>query len=1530
MNPLICRHVDNLKSALLSLPATGEEGFEGLLGEALREITGVPFRLARSGSQFGVDGKPTYEGDAICFEGKRYDGAVDSSEVISKIARLSIHDTDVDVWVLGATCQIGTQLTEDARALGAKDGLFVLVLDWSKMDLPPLAVALAMGGVRVQEFLRKHVHKAKLRQQAIAALVAVRTSADFAPHCDRIRVQCNAPAVGWALAQRENADWLIDAFSNRSKAKARFGQPLSPGDTGTLFVHQRKALTDNLLPYLTVASVEPVVCILGGEGYGKSWIVAQSWLALTCKPLMIFMSPNDFAETAGENDVVALLISKLGEQTGNWGSATTQQKWRRRLEQRRGRSESYSPLLIVIIDGINQRPNCDWARIIESFGDQLSQLGGRLVVTARTPYFQSRVRGRLSVRFTEIHVPEWTAVERDEILTGHGIRASDVHPAVASSLRNPRLLGIALELLDKADVTTIEELNISRLLFEHIRMSERDAVVPQPMYECVRQLQKHAQEIVSRLRLKQQEDLKVFEENVGAVADGRFYQAVDGDPARYALKDDGLTLALGLLVIDRLRTAQRNGYILDAELEAILEPVAALDDTAKVILAALTVTAADERFERNIASSLVRGFATLQNPDHTQFPVFAGVAKRRPQGFMQAARALSLAGGRQSNFDWIQEALIVASRYSLAWQEMASEVQSWLSVYSLSPDRGMFAHPANDPQEKVQEEREKRCRKVEENISALSTNERAILRNLTTEEGDLSALSRLGLILLVGKALAPFASSLLNWSFANAVNPDHAAPYKEFGHLVSLNRNDWPQARTALLKVSEKLREAVTSTTGKWTLVNILHATGHPEDGREARSLAEDLTKDRPSLKSWRLIEDYCATDPCDPASEQPENIARTAELYAAIDVSKLRQSMGHTSEDHFFVMARPGIVRFKADIAVTKHREFAANVLSRAGFPLRQGLFELREHNALLTINEAGALIKKWENVKKAGAADGLSARDMWIVSQYLLLLAFPFFSAREQADILLSNETDEDILLDLMARVKTLGKAEFEMLLGSACSEETERKQYLLLALANYASIELSRDTRTRIAALIRSESERVRAQALRAVAQSGDEWLLRQVVESNWRATDSESENGLEEWYGSVALLEAAARELIPHGEALDRISPRLYGRAAAMLDADAAREIARRIDASIYQAAGLGDDLVAPDVEVQIHPNTLYEPGRFSVNEWPVKANDINEAMRRFSESKEAFEERQKRICDSFREFKINLTRAKAGIILDYLSLDEFATVVAADEALANRWHRLFMNIAEAKLPHVHNLVLLLAHALERSASEKAEELFRRVKNSKPLMRFAFGSAGVQLDAIAAWAGARIPALDNLRFQRLDRMGTDHDLSLEVLAALLNGQQELLTTYIEAKVSMEQPSEICRGIMVAGFSDQSEFNDEVLRRYAGSGGLIASAQEAAKYAYRRNVWARHWFEKMCHTDADTDFWRYAILLSKIVDGRFTVWCGDYTQKGNSIRLFGSVAVGKLESRIARWEDQRKRKLFGSEAPAPIFIDGDTVSV
>lgn len=935
------QHIKNLKAALLSLPATGETGFEGLIGAALREITGVPFRLARSGSQFGVDGKAAYERDPVCFECKRYKGRVSRNDVLAKIADVSIKQGEIDIWVLGATTQVGSQLADDARRLGADNGIHVLILDWSTTDQPPLAVALAMGGPRVQGFLKTNIDDVTKLQKAEEALDAVRTSPDFSSHADRIRAECDAPSVGLALAQRANTAWLSDVFSSRKQAKLRFGQPLAPGDKDNVSIRQRKTLIDQLNSLITAAPDNSVVFVLGGEGCGKSWIVTQSWLNLARKPLMLFLTPIDFPDTNRRLDVDELLVTNLVSQTGERDSSSTiQRRWRRRLGQWRNCPATDGLRVIVVIDGINQRSGFPWARIITRIADEVHQLGGRVVVTDRTSDFRHRVEPRLATSATcvEISVPEWTESERDEILAVSGMKPTALHPSVSASLRNPRLLGIALELLSADKISTLEELTVNRLLFEHMRKSEQDSLEQPLATETARTLQECAREFMERVEDGLEDDLTVFDDIV-AVADGRFFQTVEGDPTRIFLTDEGVTLALGFLVLERLRAARRNDRDLGDRLSVILEPLASLGITADVVLAALTVASLDNRFGPDeVVTALIEGFASLQNPDQVSFSAFAGLTKRRLPSFMDAAQALCLSGRYQPNFDWLQEALIAASRDAHCWPSMVDRVHSWLSVYSLSPERGILRLPMPDQQQRVQEQIEKNRIAIEKKVQSLSSCERQILETLKEVEGDLSKLSNLALHLLAGKPLAPFAQSLMRFRFSSALNSDHATPYKEFRHLLSLNRIDWAQTRKALLSESALLRNADVSSTGKWALVTILRATGHSDDGEEADTLVEDLTKGRPRPTSWRRIETYCASDPCDPDSEKPENVAHTARQYGEIDVSKVSIAMGPTSEGLFFAMARPGIARFVPEVAAAKHRELFADVLHRTGFPFARG----------------------------------------------------------------------------------------------------------------------------------------------------------------------------------------------------------------------------------------------------------------------------------------------------------------------------------------------------------------------------------------------------------------------------------------------------------------------------------------------------------------------------------------------------------------------------------------------------------------
>ena len=287
-------------------------------------------------------------------------------------------------------------------------------------------------------------------------------------------------------------------------------------------------------------------------------------------------SPEEFVTIPEGVNWDEVIGKKLITQTEESVAGISEARWRRRFERWRNAEVPQSPRLLVLIDGLNQRPAVTWGRHIDSLVQHTFELGGCTVVTSRSEYFSRYVEPRLMSSVTSIVVPPWTEAERDQVLASKGVAGAKLQPAVANSLLNPRLLGIALTLLDADTLESLEALSVPWLLFEHLRMLDRERADGHSALEFVKMLQGHAKDILARVRSEIADDLTVFE-NLEPAAEGRFFQWVEGEPHRYTLGEQGLTYALGLAVIEELRAAIRNGRDVQEALQTVLEPIAALD-----------------------------------------------------------------------------------------------------------------------------------------------------------------------------------------------------------------------------------------------------------------------------------------------------------------------------------------------------------------------------------------------------------------------------------------------------------------------------------------------------------------------------------------------------------------------------------------------------------------------------------------------------------------------------------------------------------------------------------------------------------------------------------------------------------------------------------------------------------------------------------------------------------------------------------------------------------------------------------------
>lgn len=893
-----------LRSALLALKPTGATGFEGLLAVVLEQIAGQPFRLAKSGLQLGKDGETLISSNHLSFEAKLYKGKINDNEVLTKITRLIASPSPPDLWVLGATVEVGAQLGEPLQMAALLNGIGILVLDWpSTSPLPPLAVACALAPEECAAFLTKQVKDAALVIQAVTALRVIGQAADFERRAAAIAAEVQATSLGLASARDANAKWLQQAFSDRAQARASFGQALAPNAASSMRFRARTALSQQVRTQICAPPSRGILALIGGEGRGKTWLFAEAWLELDQRPLTILVPAVDMKSVAAYGDFVPFLISKIIQQTDDRDDEQTRRRWERRLRSWAKSDNGSQPRFILCVDGLNQQPRFEWPRWLDDAAANVELYGGSLVITVRKGFFDERLRRSLNAPVTPIIVPEWSSAELNELLEEKGIAPSKLTLAVHERLRNPRILAIAFDLLDNTQIQNFTELSVDRLLFEHIRSSARDGTPPEPPKQFVARLAGHAQEIIDRTARQETEDRLIFDHfgsaegryelttDLLAVTAEHFFHPLPDEGGLYTLSEEGLSLALGLAIVGTLRKAERNSRDVLEALNVLLEPISALDKTADAVFSALMAVSVDEDCPTPVVRALFAGFLGLQNIDEGYFKPFVGVVRNTSSEAMASLEELIVSKRHVASMDWLPAALSELREHPEVWASIAARLDRWLRYFSLDPSLSVFARVQDEGREKYDEKTREEGEKLDHRRSALTVEEQTFLRDEMIERSDVDPgkLAAVAFDLLAGKPLQPFSVALVAHAFSSALHSSIRSPYAEYTALVRFNQNDWTETREDLLRHASFMRAACASSTSKWALVHILRAVSTEDDAREAERLVEELTADRERMPGWRLVEDYCASDPCDPASTPPHNIGETAKRRNGTVISRSR-----------------------------------------------------------------------------------------------------------------------------------------------------------------------------------------------------------------------------------------------------------------------------------------------------------------------------------------------------------------------------------------------------------------------------------------------------------------------------------------------------------------------------------------------------------------------------------------------------------------------------------------------------------------
>ncbi len=1497
--------LEYLKTTLLQLKATGSDGFEGLMGFAISKITGIPMRLAASGTQFGVDGASMCKSDAITFEAKRYENNIPRESVITKIADLARRKDYPDVlWILGATHSIKNQLVDDLQKDGENNGISVLIFDWSDTDLPSLAVILASIVDEITEWISEHLKLSKIDSKKLKkTLSKIKKDKGFTKQWSAIKQHLEVSSLATENAIKANKKWLKETFSDRSSAKLYFDQPLSPYDNTQSFL-PRTAL---LQKAQQAVSNDPLI-ILGEEGCGKSWLMAQ--LCAEHDGLSIIISAENF-EKFSPNEFEECILRQLSLQAGEQATDYEIKRWKNRFDA----WEKHPPKkeFWVAIDGINQRASVPWDKYITRLTTLLDKKGGKLIISSRPEFFERTVANTAKLK-NIMQVNSWSENERDTILNNCGIEKKWLDETALNSLLNPRLLDIAISVLPASDDNAWRGLTVHRLLFEHIRKTQIDSIEDESPDALSEKLSKHASQLLDQIKNGNITSFP-FENEARFVAETRFFETVKGPKRKYKLKNDGLELALGFAIVDRLWEAYDNIESFNTEAEKMLDPILSLDATASVILAALTVCAFDnERFETVIFECLMKNFLHLQNLDEKQHPAFLEIVSERPESAMNIAKYFALSWQKPINNDWLVNVSLNLSLEDKTSETAIKSICEWFLCVNINAEDQQRSYGRLN--EKDKEKAAKKQLEINKNIEDFSTFEAEVFRHCEPVSGDVDALYRLGLQLLSGKPLAPIVPHFLHLGMGLSLNSCAYNARSDFIELMRFNRVDPLETIKAIHTSAKPLFSDDTSTIGKWMLVRMLFATGLQEDAEKATDLAKKLRDDWPIFENKTFIERYCSVDPCNPNSSHPDNVSNTTDQYAELSLGNIRINRSQTSDDRFRQDALPALSRFSKDIAIGKNREIIEAILKRNGSHLRQIVLCDTFLIPLVTKDVANRIIKR---AKSDNILSEINDREHQVLLGYMLYFVFHQLSGNQQLEVITNAPFKGQFLpLDLTLSMRAPDEKEVLVLLQNTSDEPDYDIVFAALTLIANTYQTISKELEKAIVDYIDSSESSVRATIFEIAIHCNSDLIMRCHNDSAWQAADVDSLKTYESWYGSALLIKAAKKKLITFEELLQRISVSCWYLAYDELGSSFGDVLLLALDKQVIHCSKASEKLSAPaiDITLQSHALRPYHLVSIESNQQDSPNNSFFQ-----TETDEDFYNRQDMAIQALKRLEDDIITSNTKLLLDRIDYGVLSELLSKFPEILLRWVGIFDQADQKHFFWLKNIALIVASVLSKDAPERAIKLFEKAIAAEGHIRYCYGD-DLSLEQRSVWKSAKSVEMQQFWKKRFTSACSDLDLAIEVLAAEKYGASNFIEKYVKELTDSTFIIDKALAITIAGFSKQYNIMKPLITTNLGKKNYLGEVAKSAMEAHERAVWSNHWTNKMWSANNNEDFWLNMNLLTKICDARVEVNPIESAMQNDWDHLI-SIFATERKKRIEKWKKKREKTLYGLKKPNHIFV-------
>jgi hypothetical protein len=1487
------------------IKAAGSEGFEGLIAKLLEKLTGHHFYLAKSGSQEGRDlsSRPA-NANVIAVECKRYkpQTALDTRELLGEIDQVNRSIPDLDIWVLITTREVDSLLHQSLYQATQQRSIDFVVIADDGSDPSTLEALCANSSETVINFLQANsntVDVAKIQD----VLDKICAHNDFNDKLQILKDKLLSPLIGyenWRIPQNQH---LLSCFKSEADSRRDFGQPINVADE-KVHVIKRTDLSQQLTDwYESWTDKKSFFALLGEEGDGKTWGAAQ-WIGNNLQsqidfPPVVFMSSLE-VKTNEPDDLISEIINRRLK-------GYPLEQWKGRVNRWIEHREICGPLLLLVLDGINERHNPTWwRRLLEKLSSSPWFDKIAVIVICRQGYWQPNFQSLSNFQFTTWAIDPYNDSELEEALRIHKLSRAQIADSLLTLIRKPRYFDLTVkyrqQMADSGDMTP------ARLIYEdwkdrHRRKSHMS--LNQNNFESfIRNLaEKHIessilnqQDIAGNLQLNDDPAQILEELRTGGILRNQ-YGKLQVDPKF-------LQYGFALLLVDKLeQQVQLNEKALEEVIAEWLEPHSGMDIKAEICHFASLIALHRSELSKDLKVALLQAWVFSQNPSITTDKDFIAYLPLDPKAYVMLAE---IVWSDAYENPWAQELIMQAF---IRWKDH----ENVLATLTQAFERWLgFVHRFGFAFDRQHESAEKLRIKINERISQeIPIGEFSFCGYPFTaiEDDGLLRLGRvaLGIISLLTKK--NFIRAVTLGCLADAIM-DYPSRYDLFQWVISTSQEPIADELESEVKKLISIKNLVALQAAH----SLLSFEGSNNAYQMQRTLPDDLFPINPQLaehmedpcNSWfqwseedckkcltrtdltpyqivQKISNYCLN----PDFVVPEDLGeRLQPLIEKISVDELWSTHWRGGDDIKYEQCEAVLCAYAPQAVVDKLCNVIQSIQQRTGESLRQLCFHFASNHLIFTDKEHEIIHQTWQKInEKFNDFGGLEriaeARLFWMVLKNLdpnQQLNY-FYSRSEESIDYCFLEKDFKLNISLSEEIKAL--------LQEGSRTQTKR---ILLFIAKYPKSLQKEIIQEFIFPLIDDSDSFIRSIILRIIFGADIDSIHQYLLRRNWEWNSNYHE--AENYWGSYFLCKYASSK--SYATLSKCIHPAYIGYLVSLRGTEET-ETCKYIN-YIYQAWNkiyeetyqIPDDL--PLIEVRINreasfPN--YTRIHLSETYYSKSENSIDRnfswggyVSRNKADFDSLFSRNYDGLDESVRKFIQQQNDIGNFLVFDIIPVDVLSRVIVSQPQLVKQWLK---PIAPEQDPLKRKVIHLasafyecLCAALFNENHTHAQELYDCLKSERRKVTLYDCDTKISFLDYALFCGNERLEIENLWQQRIKNCCSDLELLEISIVIQQSGKINWLQSYIENNLGSLSPREFSYATTVLGFIDDNYAAEKLTKLVetlpdTWRGKLAALSLER----WQKNSWAKHWFAAFLNESDAVVAWSRFRLFLHCVDRRYWLW-------------------------------------------------------